>query len=399
MHLVPQPIYQGVYPTQPLTEASKGAFHVTVDVLLWAPSSQTGSVSVRGSWSPAAVASRTVHLVPGDNLITLSLTASPGDYYLWWPNGMGPCSDPAIENSSDACDPRPMYTVNASWAPTDVALATQAIATASRRIGFRVVAFVTRNDTNADPVGADFPNGTGKFTMRFRVNGASMYARGANMIPMETLEGRANATALQRLVHSAAEANFNFLRIWGGGMFLYDAFYDACDEDGILLFHDMMYAQQGHSPHSSDTEHAEIVHQIRRLAPHPCMAIFDGCNECNAQGEDIYVSFVMQTVANTTQSIAVWPSCPALGWEQGVHPLTTLPTGSRLVGKTVASTGVNDSHGPYVTGNGWQTDQAPNWHVGVRLYGHVCGFTYVRVFILSHLRVWVCWLQTRFAVL
>lgn len=47
---------------------------------------------------------------------------------------------------------------------------------------------------------------------------------------------------------SAQEANFNFLRIWGGGIFQYEAFYAAADDFGILLFHDMMYAQQGHLP-------------------------------------------------------------------------------------------------------------------------------------------------------
>ena len=75
--------------------------------------------------------------------------------------------------------------------------------------------------------------------MRFRVNGAPIWARGANMIPPDELEGRYNAAVLQRQVQSAVDANFNMLRVWGGGVFLPDAFYDACDAAGILLYHDM----------------------------------------------------------------------------------------------------------------------------------------------------------------
>lgn len=61
--------------------------------------------------------------------------------------------------------------------------------------------------------------------MRLRVNGADFFARGANLIPMEELEGRASATAIATMVTSAAHANMNMLRVWGGGIFQYDQFY------------------------------------------------------------------------------------------------------------------------------------------------------------------------------
>jgi beta-mannosidase len=59
------------------------------------------------------------------------------------------------------------------------------------------------------------------------------------MIPMEELEGRMDATAHTRLVKSAVDGMMNVLRVWGGGMFLPDAWYDACDEMGIMVYHDM----------------------------------------------------------------------------------------------------------------------------------------------------------------
>ena len=68
------------------------------------------------------------------------------------------------------------------------------------------------------------------------------------MIPMDELEGRLDDAAHRRLVMSSAEANMNTLRVWGGGMFLPSSFYDECDKQGILVYHDMQYAQQGHAP-------------------------------------------------------------------------------------------------------------------------------------------------------
>ena len=62
-----------------------------------------------------------------------------------------------------------------------------------------------------------------------------LYARGANKIPMDLLEGRMTPEAHRRLVYSAAEANFNMLRVWGGGIWEPRAFFDACDAYGILM--------------------------------------------------------------------------------------------------------------------------------------------------------------------
>lgn len=138
--------------------------------------------------------------------------------------------------------------------------------------------------------------------MRFKINGANvskhltlfyylwytkMYSRGGNMIPLEEFEGKANADAFYYLLQSVVDGNLNTLRIWGGGVsflfaiwiyltakiFLYDVFYDTCDELGILIYHDMMYAQGGHSPNTTDTQDAEIRHNVRRLSSHPSIVV------------------------------------------------------------------------------------------------------------------------------
>jgi len=140
-------------------------------------------------------------------------------------------------------------------------------------VGFRTVALVTVNDTD-DSVVADIlahnKEGSGSHGMYFRVNGAAIWSRGANFIPMDELEGRLTDSAHRIAVESAAAAHMNMLRVWGGGMILPDAFYDACDENGILLYHDMMFVEeQGHGALRSQIVEDEMRHIIRSLASHP----------------------------------------------------------------------------------------------------------------------------------
>jgi beta-mannosidase len=184
---------------------------------------------------------------------------------LWWPNGLGA---------------QPLYNVTATW--TSAAVPTQSTM-AVRRTGFRVFALVTINDTDAAAVAANATaEGTGKHGMFFRVNGAALYSRGANLVPMEELEGRLDAEAHRILVRSAADAGMNTLRVWGGGIFFPSALYDAADELGVMLYHDMQYASDGggaHGPIVTATQDAELRHQIRRLSHHPAIVLWDGVNE------------------------------------------------------------------------------------------------------------------------
>ena len=97
---------------------------------------------------------------------------------------------------------------------------------------------IARLDTNATWVAeaeAKKLQGNGDHTLMFRVNGAPFFAKGANMIPMETLEGRYQVGMHRQLVHSAADAGMNMLRVWGGGIYPYDEWFDACDERGVLV--------------------------------------------------------------------------------------------------------------------------------------------------------------------
>ena len=120
-------------------------------------------------------------------------------------------------------------------------------------------------------------------------------------------------------------------------MFLPDAWYDACDELGIMIYHDMQYAQGGHAPATTAVQDAELRHNIRRLANHPSIVMWDGCNECHVViGTDtgIYATFVMTVVSEEDASRPVWPSCPASGWTGGVNTLTSIPNGKPLTTPT-----------------------------------------------------------------
>jgi beta-mannosidase len=166
---------------------------------------------------------------------------------------------------------QPLHNVSASVGGTSGSGSTTV--TATRRIGFRTFALVTGAGTPPGKVGTQV-NG-----MYFRVNGAPVFSRGANMIPMEELEGRMRGDAHRTLVESAAHAKMNTLRIWGGGVFLPRTWYEACDERGIMVYHDLMYpGHQEHAPANNADQEQEVRHNVRRLSHHASIVIWDGEN-------------------------------------------------------------------------------------------------------------------------
>lgn len=184
-------------------------------VHLWAPAATKGTVTVKGNWGTGQVATQDVDVPAGHSNITVTLQAEAQDILLWWPANLGA---------------QPRYGVSASFAASSssspVPVSGAALQelddapSASRLIGFRYAVIVTGNDTDPEYVknskDADGSSGNGMF---FRVNGAAVYARGANMIPIEELEGRRNSSALRQMVVSARDGGFNILRVWGGGIF------------------------------------------------------------------------------------------------------------------------------------------------------------------------------------
>lgn len=117
---------------------------------------------------------------------------------------------------------------------------------------------------------------------QFVINGKPIYCKGGNWIPNDFIYARVNDEKYRVLTEEAAEANFNMLRIWGGGLYERDIFYDLCDEKGILIWHDFMFACSTYPDHHQwfrEEMRREFDYQTKRLRSHSCLGLFCGTNE------------------------------------------------------------------------------------------------------------------------
>ena len=169
---------------------------------------------------------------------------------LWWPNGMGD---------------QPLYDVLVKLLDADGAV----IDTRSTRVGLRTL----RIEQEDDKWGRSF---------RFAVNGVAFFAKGANWIPADAFVTRVTRGDYERLLGDAAAVNMNMLRVWGGGIYEDDVFYDLCDEMGLCVWQDFMFACTSY-PFNDDAFmvncKAEFEDNIRRLRNHPSIALWCGNNE------------------------------------------------------------------------------------------------------------------------
>lgn len=118
----------------------------------------------------------------------------------------------------------------------------------------------------------------------FRINGKPIFLKGSNWIPAHSFQDQVTPDTLRNLLQSAADANMNALRVWGGGVYEQDLFYDICDEMGIMVWQDFMFACAMY-PTESDfiqTVREEVVQQVQRLKSHPSIIIWSGNNENEA---------------------------------------------------------------------------------------------------------------------
>jgi beta-mannosidase len=122
------------------------------------------------------------------------------------------------------------------------------------------------------------PLGTGK-TFYFRLNGKDVFCGGANWIPEDLFVPRVTPECYRAQIQAAREANMNMLRVWGGGIYEQDMFYDLCDELGLLVWQDFMFACGIYPDYFLESVRLEAVQHIKRLRHHPCIAIWTGNNE------------------------------------------------------------------------------------------------------------------------
>ena len=118
------------------------------------------------------------------------------------------------------------------------------------------------------------------YSFRIELNGNCVFCKGGNWIPLHLWPGIIKPEDYEYYIRKAKEAGFNMLRVWGGGIYEHDRFYDLCDECGIMVWEDFMFAG---ACYPVDMLREEIIseadYQIRRLRNHSCIVLWCGCNE------------------------------------------------------------------------------------------------------------------------
>lgn len=187
-----------------------------------------------------------IELRPGAN--TVSLPVSIERPHLWMPNGWG---EPSL------------YKFTASLSVDGVEIAKQ-----ERNVGLRTVRVVMDDDE----YGKSF---------YFVVNGKPMFAKGANFIPDDALLPNVTQERYKRIFEDVKAANVNMLRVWGGGIYEDDEFYDEADRNGILIWQDFIFACSSypHDPLFVGRVEAEAEYNIKRLRGHASLAMWCGNNE------------------------------------------------------------------------------------------------------------------------
>jgi len=227
---------------------------------------------------------------------------------LWWPNGLG----------------------EAHLYPFEINLLQNAVSFSKRemKIGLRTIELIQKEDA----IGKSFS---------FKVNGKPVFMKGANYIPPDSFLPRATDSVYKSIVKNAKDANMNMLRVWGGGVYADDAFYDACDENGILVWQDFMFACAMYPGDVAfiDNVKNEVIDNVNRLQNHPCIALWCGNNE-NDEGWhnwgwqkqykysvkdstkiwNDYEKLFHQLIPKTLDGLLskdknrYWPSSPSIGW-------------------------------------------------------------------------------------
>lgn len=141
-------------------------------------------------------------------------------------------------------------------------------------IGLRTVTVSRDKLTKAD--GSD--NGE---EFAFTVNGIKIFAMGANYIPDDQILPRRSAELTERLLNACCDANYNMIRVWGGGIYPDDRFYELCDRIGLLVWQDCMFACSSYKADEAfcDNVRAEIADNAKRIRNHPSLAMWCGNNE------------------------------------------------------------------------------------------------------------------------
>lgn len=226
---------------------------------------------------------QTVTLAEGTDAVQIPLLLD--NPKLWWSRGLGDAH---------------LYTFT-----VEVLEQNQTLAVKSERTGIRSIRLVT--EPHPDYPGTSF---------YFELNGVPVFAKGANHIPNDSFSPRVTLERYRHEIVTAVESNMNMLRVWGGGIYENDEFYDLCDEYGILVWQDFMFACSMYPGDEEflDSVQAEAEDNIRRLRNHPSIVLWCGNNEIDSAWSQ-YVEdggWGWKKDYNTEQRAQIWADYESL---------------------------------------------------------------------------------------
>ena len=207
---------------------------------------QTIRLKISDQNADKTYAEKEIFLEPGNQIITVPFKITKPK--LWWCNGLG--------------EPN-LYKFNA-----EISDGIKTITSKETTIGIRSIKVIREKDDK----GRSF---------YFELNGKPVFAKGANYIPNDNFLNRVTTSRYEHIIRSAADANMNMLRVWGGGIYENDIFYDLCDQYGIMIWQDFMFACSMYPGDEAflNNVQQEIDDNIKRLRNHACIAIWCGNNE------------------------------------------------------------------------------------------------------------------------
>ncbi len=219
---------------------------MTANVEIEAAAAGAATILLDSPTDKSVAGRQEVNLNKGNNRVSFNFTIMRPA--MWWPNGLGA---------------QPLYTFRArsvvNGRTTDEA---------STRTGLRTL----KLERERDEAGESFT---------FVINGVRVFGKGGNWIPADNFPTRITKDKYRFLLESVRDSNMNMLRVWGGGIYEADEFYEMCDEMGILVWQDYMFACSMYPGNQEflDNVRAEAIDNVKRLRNHPSIVIWAGNNE------------------------------------------------------------------------------------------------------------------------
>lgn len=254
-----------------------------------------------GIGNPSQIISRSVHLHSGEN--TVSVPVDVEHPSLWFPAGYGE---------------QTLYTFRAR-----IANGSQEQDEKTVRAGLRSVKLRRERDAWGRSFG-------------FVVNGIPIFAKGADAIPFDSFPNRVTEADYRRILQSAKDANMNMVRLWGGGYYESETFYDTCDELGLMVWQDFMFASSWYPGNYDFKENVreEADYQVKRLRNHPSITLWSGNNEVESVLNaflgglsadarlqvwknylTVFSGVLPEVVQRDTAEVPYWPSSPSAEYE------------------------------------------------------------------------------------